>query len=479
MIPASLAQRYQVLPLRKDGNILRLAMADPTNFYAIDDIRMATGIDVEPVIAAEKEIIQAIDRAYGVREAVEKAANKIRQEEVQTTEFQATEDAPVVSIVKSLINQAIKERASDIHIEPQDKTVRVRFRIDGVLREIASFPCHTHAAIVSRVKIMGEMDISERRIPQDGRIQVSYAGAEIDIRVSTLPTILGEKVVMRILNKSAAVLDINGLGFSDETLTRYKKLYQQSYGMLLVTGPTGSGKTTTLYSTLTAINSPGKNVITVEDPVEYRLDGINQVQVNHKAGLTFASGLRSILRQDPNIVMVGEIRDSETVDIAVRAALTGHLVLSTLHTNDACGTVTRLIEMGIEPFLVSSSILGILAQRLVRLICPECKQKYVPEQESPERTFLGVSPAEEIFLYHGAGCLHCGQTGYLGRVGIHEILPLSADIRELINRRASAGEISEVAIREGMRTMRDDGVRKALAGLTTVSEVMRVAYSGV
>lgn len=478
LIPATMAERYLVIPLKKEGKKLTLVMVDPTNFYAIDDVRLVTGCEIEPVIATEKAVTRAITQSYSVQERVEKAVSKIRQEENSLNlEIQTNDDAPAVSIVNSLINQAIKERASDIHIEPLDKTVRVRFRVDGVLREIVTFPRHTHSAIISRIKIMSEMDIAEKRMPQDGRIKVNEAGREIDIRVSTLPVIAGEKVVMRILDKGAVILDINGLGFSPDNMVRYRKLYTQSYGMVLVTGPTGSGKTTTLYSTLTVLNSPGKNMITVEDPVEYRLDGINQVQVNIKAGLTFASGLRSILRQDPNIVMVGEIRDVETAEIAIRAALTGHLVFSTLHTNDAPGAMTRLIDMGVEPFLVSSSVLGILAQRLVRRICPDCKQVYKPD--SVERVFLGVTPGEEVTLYKGAGCARCGQTGYQGRIALHEAMPVTAEIRELINRRASSNELGEVSMRQGMRTMREDGIQKAFDGLTTVEEIMRVAYSGV
>ena len=480
-IPVALAERYQIIPIKKAGKRLTLAMVDPTNFFAIDDVRMVTGCDIDPVIAAEREITRAINQTYGVKELVEKAVNRLRTKDpVGVAEIQTTDDAPIISIVNSIISQAIKERASDIHIEPMDRNVRVRFRVDGVLREVVTFPRHSHAAIISRIKIMSEMDIAEKRLPQDGRIKVPEQGREIDLRVSTLPTILGEKVVMRILDKKSVILNIKGLGFTSENLARYRHLFAQSYGMLLVTGPTGSGKTTTLYSTLTELNSPGKNIITVEDPVEYRLDGINQVQVNQKAGLTFATGLRSILRQDPNIVMVGEIRDAETSDIAIRAALTGHLVLSTLHTNDAPGAVTRLLDMGIEPFLVASSILGIVAQRLVRLICPDCKQSYNPEAESPERIFLGISEDSEIQLFRGAGCTRCGHTGYRGRMSIHEVMSISSTpIRELINRRASSDELSEQARKEGMRTIREDGIAKALEGRTTIEEVMRVAYSGL
>ena len=480
-IPGSLAERYSVIPIKKEGKKITLAMVDPTNFFAIDDVRLASGMEVEPVIAAEREVLRAIQQSYGASEVMEKAVSKLNKAEdmLAGPEAQATEDAPVISIVNSLISQAIKERASDIHIEPRDKDVRVRFRVDGVLREVATFPRYTHAAIISRVKIISEMDIAEKRLPQDGRVKVKEAGREIDIRVSTLPTILGEKAVMRILDKKAVILDIQRLGFSTANLNKYVQLYSQSYGMILVTGPTGSGKTTTLYSTLADINAPGQNIITVEDPVEYRLDGINQVQVNHKAGLTFANGLRSILRQDPNIVMVGEVRDAETADIAIRAALTGHLVLSTLHTNDAPGALTRLIDMGIEPFLAASSVLGVVAQRLVRVICPECKKAYTPPPESPERLFLGISTEDAITLYRGIGCPTCNHTGYRGRLAIHEVMPVSSQVREAINKRSSSDEIAQIAREEGMLTMRQDGLQKALNGFTTVEEVMRVAYSGL
>lgn len=479
VIPAALAERYQVLPLKKEGKKLTLAMVDPTNFYAIDDVRMVTGCEIYPVIAAEREIVQAINETYGVRELVEKAASRIRFDDPLAADIQTADDAPAVSIVNSLISQAVKDRASDIHIEPQDKNLRVRFRIDGVLREVVTFPRHTHASLISRVKIMSEMDIAEKRLPQDGRIKVNEAGRDIDIRVSTLPTILGEKAVLRILDKQTVILDINSLGFSADNLSKYRNLYRQPHGMILVSGPTGSGKTTTLYSTLATVNVPGKNIITVEDPVEYRLDGINQVQVNPRAGLSFANGLRSILRQDPNIIMVGEVRDTETADIAVRSALTGHLVLSTAHTNDAPGAITRLIDMEIEPFLAASSVLGVVAQRLVRVICPECKQKYTSPADSPERHFLGLSPDDPVTLYRGIGCLRCGHSGYRGRVAIHEVMPVTPEMHELIIRRASTGELAALARSQGMTTMREDGIAKAAAGLTTVEEVMRVAFSSV
>nr|WP_092068124.1 GspE/PulE family protein [Dendrosporobacter quercicolus]NSL46956.1 Flp pilus assembly complex ATPase component TadA [Dendrosporobacter quercicolus DSM 1736]SDL70442.1 type II secretion system protein E (GspE) [Dendrosporobacter quercicolus] len=476
-IPVQMAEKYKVIPVSKEGRKLTLAMVDPTNFYAIDDVRLLAGCEVVPMIAREKDVLRAISKVYGVTDLVEKAVTRLQPEETLAVEqMQATEDAPMIGIVNSLFSQAVRERASDIHIEPQETTLRVRFRIDGLLREFSSFPINIHAALVSRVKIMGHMDISERRVPQDGRIQIQEAGRAIDIRVSTLPTIYGEKIVMRILDKQAVMLDIGRLGFSAGNLDKYRRLFTQSYGMILITGPTGSGKTTTLYSTLGELSTPAKNVITIEDPVEYRLEGINQVQVNPKTGMTFAGGLRAVLRQDPNIVMVGEIRDGETADIAIRAALTGHLVLSTLHTNDAPGAVSRLLDMDVEPFLVASSVLGVIAQRLVRVICPKCKQSYAPAPDSPERSFLGLAETQEVALYRGAGCPECGSSGYKGRMSVHEVMPVSSAVRELITQRRSADEIREAAVREGMLCMREDGIAKALAGRTTVAEVMRVAY---
>lgn len=476
-IPVQMAEKYKVIPVSKEGRKLTLAMVDPTNFYAIDDVRLLVGCEVVPMIAREKDVLRAISKVYGVNDLVEKAVTRLQPEETLVVEqMQATEDAPMIGIVNSLFSQAVRERASDIHIEPQETILRVRFRIDGVLREFSSFPMNIHAALVSRVKIMGHMDISERRVPQDGRIQIQEAGRTIDIRVSTLPTIYGEKIVMRILDKQGVMLDIGRLGFSDGNLDKYRRLFTQSYGMILITGPTGSGKTTTLYSTLGELSTPAKNVITIEDPVEYRLEGINQVQVNPKTGMTFAGGLRAVLRQDPNIVMVGEIRDGETADIAIRAALTGHLVLSTLHTNDAPGAVSRLLDMDVEPFLVSSSVLGVIAQRLVRVICPKCKQSYAPAPDSPERSFLELAETQEVTLYRGAGCPECGNSGYKGRMSVHEVMPVSSAVRELITQRRSADEIREAAVREGMLCMKDDGIAKALAGRTTVAEVMRVAY---
>lgn len=479
LLPVSLVERHQIIPIRRVGKKITLAMVDPTNFYAIDDVRMVSGFDVEAVIATEKDVVKAIRESYGMQDLVDKAVNKMRPEDLSlSSTMQTADDAPIINLVNSFMSQAIKDVASDIHIEPQEKTLRVRFRVDGMLREIGSFPRDIHAAIVARIKIISEMDIAEKRIPQDGRIKIREAGRDVDVRVSTLPTIMGEKVVMRLLDQKAVILDIEKLGFSPENNEIYHKLYTQSYGMVLVTGPTGSGKTTTLYSTLVAVNSPDQNIITLEDPVEYRLPGINQVQVNPKAGLTFANGLRSILRQDPNIVLVGEIRDGETADIAIRASLTGHLVFSTLHTNDAAGTITRLLDMDVEPFLVASSVLGVVAQRLVRVLCHGCKESYTPPPDSLERVFLGVAPDESLILYRGTGCSRCNLSGFRGRMAIHEVMPVTTELRQAINRRASSDEISKIAIIQGMVTMREDGIKKALAGLTDLREVMRVASAG-
>ena len=478
LVPQAIAERYSIIPIDKCGKKLTVAMVDPTNFYALDDVRTTSGLDIVPVIATEKDILRAINEFYGVQALVNKASSIIKPEDVANiSDVQTANDAPVISIVNTIISQAVKERASDIHIEPTDTTLRVRYRIDGALREFFSFPFKTHALLVSRIKIMSDLDIAERRIPQDGRIKYVEGNKEYDLRVSTLPTVIGEKIVMRILDRSSVIVDIKSLGFSTHNLDRYSKLYHQSYGMILVTGPTGSGKTTTLYSTLTGLNKITENIITVEDPVEYRLDGINQVQINPKAGLSFAAGLRSILRQDPNIVMLGEIRDGETADIAIRAALTGHLVLSTLHTNDSAGAVSRLIDMGVAPFLVSSSVLGIIAQRLVRVICPECKEAYQLEKDSVESEFMGDTYKEGMFIYRGKGCPNCGGTGYRGRLAIHEVLPISRNIRELITNHASVDTIKNAAFSEGMISMKQDGIQKVLEGKTTVKEVMKVAYA--
>lgn len=476
LIPEAMAQRYQVIPIKKEGRRLTLAMVDPTNFYAVDDVRLAADCDVAPVIAAEKEIMRAIRETYGVRELVEKAAARLTPTDTPA-EVEISEDAPAVNIINALIRQAVKEQASDIHVEPQERRLRVRFRVDGALREAAVFPRQVHNVLLSRIKVMSGMNIAEKRLPQDGRAKVTAAGRDIDLRISTLPTILGEKAVIRLLDRQAAVLDLSALGFSPDNLALYQRLIRQAYGMVLVTGPTGSGKTTTLYATLQAINTLSRNIVTVEDPVEYRLEGINQVQVNTRAGLAFANGLRSILRQDPNVIMVGEIRDGETAEIAIRAALTGHLVLTTMHTNDAAGAAIRLIDMGIAPFLVASSLLGVVAQRLVRLVCRECRQSYEAPPDDEQRSFIGAVPSDRLTLFRGAGCPRCGHTGYKGRMAIQEVLPMSSRLRAALTDRAGGDALRRLAREEGFTTMQEDGLCKARQGLTTVDEVMRVTYT--
>jgi type IV pilus assembly protein PilB len=491
-IPEHLAQRYKVIPIAQKENKLTLAMVDPLNVIAIDDIRLITGFDIEPVISTEDAIVKAINRQFGTTDLaeVEETVKDISaadfgpmevddavEEEIALDKLkELVDEAPIVRVVNLIISQAINDKASDIHIEPEQKSVRVRYRVDGVLHDVMQPPKHIQAPMVSRIKIMANMDIAERRIPQDGKIHLKHDNREFDLRVSTLPCVHGEKVVMRILDKGSVMLGLNKLGFYPEMQGPFEVIVEKPYGMILVTGPTGSGKSTTLYSVLNKLNRGEVNILTIEDPVEYQIQGINQVQQNERAGLTFASALRSFLRQDPDIIMVGEIRDGETARIAVEAALTGHLVLSTLHTNDAAGAITRLIEMGIEPFLCASSVIGILAQRLARVICPNCKESYVPPIESVRRFGLSAYTDSEITFYRGRGCDHCKMTGYKGRIGIFELLCITDRIRGLILQRSSTAEIKQCAIEEGMKTMPDDGLRKVLDGMTTIEECLRTVY---
>lgn len=491
-IPEHLAQRYKVIPVAQKDNRLTLAMVDPLNVLAIDDIRLITGFDIEPVIATEEAILKTINRQFGVTDLaeVEETVKDISatdfgpveieeavEEEIALDKLkEMVDEAPIVRVVNLIISQAINDSASDIHIEPEMKQVRVRYRVDGVLHDVMSPPKHIQAPMISRIKIMANLDIAERRIPQDGKIHLRHDNREFDLRVSTIPTVHGEKVVMRILDKSSVLLGLNKLGFYRDTQEIFENCVEKPYGMILVTGPTGSGKSTTLYSCLNKLNTESVNIITIEDPVEYQLPGINQVQINEKAGLTFASALRSFLRQDPDIIMVGEIRDTETAKIAIEAALTGHLVLSTLHTNDSSGAVTRLVEMGVEPFLCASSVIAVLAQRLARLICPNCKESYTPPMESIKQFGLAAFTDSEIAFYRGRGCDHCKMTGYRGRTGIFELLHVTDRIRSLILQRASTSEIRQAAIEEGMKTMQDDGLRKVLDGTTTIEECLRVVY---
>lgn len=487
LIPEALARRHMVVATKLTGRTLTVAMVDPLNVVAIDDLRLATGYEIEPVIASESDIEKAIQKIYGMGQLPQEALYQLedsgevpsrREIDLDQLTESLSGEAPVVRIVNTLIQQAVQVKASDIHVEPQEDKVRIRFRIDGMLREIMNLPRGSLASLVSRIKIMAEMDIAEKRLPQDGRIQIKLKNRHIDLRVSSLPTVFGEKIVMRILDKANVLVDLDRLGFQQDILKQYRKLISRPYGMILVTGPTGSGKTTTLYATLSEINTMEKNILSIEDPVEYILEGINQTGINPKAGLTFASGLRSILRQDPDVVMVGEIRDSETAQIAVRAATTGHLVFSTLHTNDSAGSVTRLVDMGVEPFLVASSVIAVLAQRLVRMICPYCREKYEVPNDAPERLFLGIPAGEKLELYRARGCSSCDRTGFSGRTAIHELLVLNSDLRELIIGKTSSEEIKKAAMARGMLTLREDGIQKALQGITTLDEVMRVAFMG-
>ena len=480
-IDERLARRYGATPVRfLDESTLLVAMADPQNLLALDDLKIITGFDIQPAIASEEDIFGAIARIYREKAEVGENADDVAQaaldEESITDIRDATEEAPIVKLVNSVIAQSVDDGASDIHFEPQAKELVIRFRIDGVLHEIMSVPRRMQNGVISRLKIMAELDIAERRVPQDGRIGLMVGGKPIDMRVATLPTVYGEKIVMRLLDKSNVMLRLEDLGFSEKALKRFQKSFTKPYGAMLVTGPTGSGKSTTLYAALNILNSPEKNIITVEDPVEYRLTGINQVQVNTRAGMTFAAALRSILRCDPDIVMIGEIRDRETAQIAVESALTGHLVLSTLHTNDAPGALSRLTEMGIEPFLTSSAVDCVLAQRLARKLCTNCKEPYTATREMLRKNDFPseVADREDVTLYRAKGCSRCNNTGYKGRLGLYEVMIVSEAIRRLTVERKSADEISRVASAEGMKSLRDDGIEKVLLGMTSVEEIARV-----
>ena len=479
-VPGVVCRRHTALPVAFEDGKLVVAMADPANVFALDDIRSLTGLDVKPAVATRADVLAAIDRYYRADSDLDDLTNVMdAEDDHRDTELskvtEVVEDAPIVKYVNLLITQAIQDRASDIHLEPTEHDLRVRFRIDGVLHEVMRSPKTIVSGVISRLKIMADMNIAERRIPQDGRLSVNAGGKKIDLRVATLPTVWGEKVVMRILDNSTARLDLSDLGFSDWNFETYSQSYIKPYGMILVTGPTGSGKSTTLYATVNIVSKPEVNVITVEDPVEYRLPGINQVQTNNKAGLTFASALRSILRSDPDIVLIGEIRDHETGQIAVEASLTGHLVLSTLHTNDSPSAITRLTEMGVEPFLVGSALECVLAQRLARRLCPKCKEAYLPTPEQLVATRFNWQDGQEIpELFKPVGCSACAKTGYKGRLALHEVMPVTEEIEKLTVERASASVIGEVARREGMITLRQDGLAKVAMGVTSIDEILRV-----
>ena len=481
LIPGDVASKFQVVPVERAGRKLKVAMGNPSNIFAIDDIKFLTGLEVQPLIAPESDIKKAIDRYYDSADSLA-SVMKSMEEEVEIVEEQPEEEtgaldevdqAPVVKLVNSLIADAVRKRASDIHIEPYEKTLRVRFRIDGVLYEMMAPPFKMKASIISRLKIMAELDIAERRVPQDGRIKLRTMGKTIDLRVSSLPTIFGEKVVMRILDRSNLNIDLTKSGFEQKALDNFIRAIQSPYGIVLVTGPTGSGKTTTLYSALSKISTPEVNIMTAEDPVEYNIEGINQVQIHEEIGLTFAAALKAFLRQDPNIIMVGEIRDLETGSIATKAALTGHLVLSTLHTNDAPSSVNRMIDMGIEPFLVASSTNLILAQRLIRRICPYCKSETKLHPEVIRELGLDPEESKDLVTYEGKGCIECNNTGYKGRQGVFEVMPISPVIRDLILDRAATSELRRQARAEDMLTLREDGILKLKSGLTTAEEVLR------
>lgn len=489
LIPAEMAQKLCAIAVDRDGNTLTVAIADPSDVFSIDSLKFVTGCEIKPVVAADSSIRRAIEKYYQLDDQIAEIVKDLIDEDLEVVQEgeeeelpdiqelrSAIQEAPLVKLVNGIVSDAIRKGASDIHIETHEKTLRVRYRIDGTLMDMPPLPYRLRAAIVSRVKIMSELDIAERRVPQDGRIKVKMANKTVDIRVSTLPTIFGEKVVMRILDPTNLMLDMEDLGFEKKALGDFQSAIQKPYGIVLVTGPTGSGKTTSLYSAMRLINKPDVNIMTAEDPVEYHLDGINQVQVRSEIGLTFASALRSFLRQDPNIIMVGEIRDLETAEIAIRAALTGHLVMSTVHTNDAPSTINRLVDMGVQPFLVSSSLNLIVAQRLLRKICSYCKQK---EEHTRERTELleklglGHDEAEQFDTYHGAGCSECHGTGFSGRIGIYEVMPMTARLKELIVENASREMLRREALSEGVLSLRDAALLKLRQGVTTLEEVLR------
>jgi type IV pilus assembly protein PilB len=481
LIPESLARRYQALPIAWNGDVLVVAMADPSNILAVDDIRALTGAQVRSVVATAAQIRDAIDRFHRLDSEVDdlasQAADELNDGDDLANVSAVVEDAPIVKFVNLLITQAVADRASDIHVEPTDRDLRIRFRVDGVLHEVMRSPKAIQAGVISRLKVMSEINIAERRVPQDGRMSLTVGGKPVDLRVATLPTVHGEKVVMRILDKNQALLTLQDQGFLPDTLERFERSFKKPYGTILVTGPTGSGKSTTLYATLNVLNDVSRNIITVEDPVEYRLPGINQIQINAKAGLTFAAALRSILRADPDVLLVGEIRDRETAVIAIEAALTGHLVLSTLHTNDATSTPMRLLEMGVEPFLVTSALDCVLAQRLARRLCDRCKEAYQPTEEEliaaswpMERIDIGDWPT----LHRAVGCASCSRTGYRGRFALHEVMPMSEEIERLIIERRSVEDLSKAALMEGMVPLRQDGLRKVGMGMTSIEEIFRV-----
>jgi type IV pilus assembly protein PilB len=477
LVPESVCRKYTLIPVYQAGRNLTVAMADPTDEAAKDEIKGLTKLNIRPVFSPVSEIKNLIEKEYAGAAmplpAMQPAAQALAPKKEVDELIEVASLAPVIQVVDTLITKAVELGASDIHLEPDQGHFYCRYRIDGILREIPELPKKYEAAIISRIKIMSNMDIAEKRLPQDGRIQSTVANKTVDLRVSTFPTLSGENVVLRILDRSRAFLELDQLGFAPDNLKIIENAIKRPFGMILVTGPTGSGKTTTLYAALNKVNNLDKNIMTLEDPVEYEIPRIRQSQINPKAGLTFANGLRSMVRQDPDVIMIGEIRDKETADIAIHAALTGHLVFSTLHTNDSASAATRLIDIGVEPFLVGTSVIAIVAQRLVRTLCPNCKKSYTPGKE--ELDLLGLGPVEDkAVFYKEAGCRRCFEMGYAGRTSISEVLALDDRMKELISKKVSSTQIHEAAVRAGMKTLRDDGTLKVKAGITTVAEVLRV-----
>ena len=484
LIPPPMARRHRIIPVKHINNTLTVAVDDALNLFAIDNLRIMLKCNIECVMATEEEMSAMLDRYYESEKAtVDTVVQELTEEDVSVKEeetgIEEADDVPIIKLVNLVMLEAFRSRASDIHIEPMETKLRVRYRIDGVLREVPGPPKRLQGSIISRIKLMAGMDIAEKRLPQDGRIKITLMNKDLDLRVSALPATYGESVVMRILDKSSLLLGLGELGFLQEDEDKFRHLTESPNGVLLVTGPTGSGKTTTLYASLSYINQPNRKLITIEDPVEYQISGINQVQVKTQIGLTFAMGLRSMLRQAPNVIMVGEIRDQETAGIAIQAALTGHLVFSTLHTNDASGAITRLIDMGVKPYLVASAVQAVLAQRLVRLLCPNCKEPYVPKKEELTALKLREEDVKDKPFYRAKGCDDCGHTGYRGRKGIYELLVVTDSVRELIFQKVSSNLIRERARLEGMKTLREDGTKKILLGITTAEEVIRITQSDI
>ncbi|MDF2588248.1 MAG: Type secretion system protein GspE [Anaerocolumna sp.] len=487
LVNDTILRKYKLIPFefhKNNPNVLRIAMADPLDIVAIDDIAIVTGLQVEPVVATQSEIAATIDRYYGNSEAMAVAQRYSKERELIYTEIEDNqqynediENSPIVLLVKTIIEQAVRQRASDIHIEPLENQIRIRYRVDGTLKETMRYDMNVLAAIIARIKIIGGMDISEKRKPQDGRFTMAVDRQEFDIRVSILPTIFGEKAVLRLTSQKALTKDKRELGLREDEMEIFNRLLLNPHGIILVTGPTGSGKSTTLYTVLSELNRDGVNIITVEDPVEANIEGINQVQVNTKTDLTFANALRSILRQDPDIIMIGEIRDSETAQIAVKASITGHLVVSTLHTNSAASTITRLVDMGIEPYLIADATVGVIAQRLIRKLCNDCKK---PKLASDlEKELLNIDKHEQVTIYEPCGCQLCNDTGYYGRIGVYEIMPITASLKEAINKKESAERLQTIALKEGMKTLKISADRYVIDGITSISEMKRIAFEGV